>query len=248
MSDLLHPRVGALGLSVHLGVQVAGRLGQTVGPPAGSGVEDDVRLRAWIRRRGVNAAVGFSRGVLRGAGGHDFEALNWRRISVPLPADESGDAITLLHAGVPVNPMVGPRANPVGPTGDRPGAVGADQFIGVGPFVLERTHGHELTGASRRAVHTHPLKGPQLGVALQDASADGVARKEAHADASQNRRLDIAVHLDRPVLVMADAQEAIGAQQTRAVEMRVGIRDVAHVIAVGFEPVHEGVFPQEELA
>ena len=247
MSDLLHPRVGPLGLSVHLGVQVAGRLGQTVGPPTGRCVEDDVGLGAWIRRRCVNAAVGFSWGVLRGAGGHDFEALDRRRITVPFPADEAGDAIALLHAGVPVDPMVRPRANPVGTAGDRSRAVGANQFVGVGALVLERTHGHEFAGASRRAVHTNTLERPQLGVALEDASADSIAREEAHAHASQNGRLDVAVHLDGPVLVVADAQEAIGAQQTGAVEMRVGIGDVAHVIAVGLKPVHEGVLPQEEL-
>ena len=247
MSDLLHPRVGPLGLSVHLGVQVAGRLGKAVGPPAGRCVEDDVGLGAWIRRRGVNAAVGFSRGVLRGAGGHDFEALDRRRITVPFPADEAGDPVALLHLGIPVDPMVRPRANPVGAAGNRPGAVRANQFIGVGPLVRKRAHGHKFAGASRRAVHTNTLKGPQLGVALQNTSADSIAREEAHAHASQNRRLDVAVHLNRPVLVVADAQEAIGAQQTGAVEMRVGVGDVAHVIAVGLKPVHEGVLPQEEL-
>ena len=126
--------------------------------------------------------------------------------------------------------------------------MGANQFIGVGPLVLERTHGHELTGASGRSVHADPLEGPELGVAFQNTSADSIAREEAHAHTSQDRCLDVAIHLDRPVLVVPDAQEAIGAQQTGAVEMRVGIREVAHVVAVCFEPVHEGVLPQEELA
>jgi len=247
VGDLLHPRIGPLGLGVHLGVQIAGRLGQTVGPPASGGVEDDVRLGAWIRCRSVNAAIGLAWGVLRGAGGHDFEALDRRGIAVPFPADESGDAIALLHAGVAVDPMVRPRANPVGTAGDRPRAVSADQFVGVGALVLERTHGHKFARASRRSVHTDPFERPQLGVAFQNTSADGIAREEAHAHTGQDRRLDVAVHLDRPIFVVPNAQQAIGAQQTGAVEMRVGIRDVAHVVAVRLEPVHEGVFPQEEL-
>src|SRR3954469_7873553 len=104
--DLLGARVGAFGLGVDLGADVAGGFGERVGPPAGAGVEDEVVLWAGVDRAGV-LALGLAFAVGGGGGGEDLEAGDFFvGVAVPFPADEAGDCVAEFHVGVFEEPVV----------------------------------------------------------------------------------------------------------------------------------------------
>ncbi|MEY5016876.1 MAG: hypothetical protein RIS92_3234 [Verrucomicrobiota bacterium] len=80
---------------------------ETVSPPAGGGVKDHIALGSVVNRSRVLTSVEGSGRALGGAGGDDFESGDGCGISVPFPADDAGDAVAEIHAGVFVNPVVG---------------------------------------------------------------------------------------------------------------------------------------------
>ena len=150
--------VRTLRRGVDAGSHVAWGGAESVGPPACGGVEDHVALGPVVNRSSVLTSVEGSGCALGGSGSDDFESGDGCGVSVPFPADDAGDAVTEIHAGVFVNPVVGKRANPVGAAGDWSGAMGAYQCVCVGRLMGEGGHCFELAGASRRAEHADALE------------------------------------------------------------------------------------------
>ena len=70
----MNARVWAFWFGVDVWPKVAGRGGESVAPPDGSGVEDKVLFWAGINGGGVGAAVGLAGRILGRAAGDDFEA------------------------------------------------------------------------------------------------------------------------------------------------------------------------------
>src|SRR5260370_31914483 len=122
-------RFGAVGGRVLVG----GRGAQAVGPPDGGGVEHEIVLGSRIDRGRVGA---FRAAVGELTLGDDFEAGNIGRVAVPFPADESRNAVAVLHAAIGEYPVPLVGTNPVGSTGDREGAARAHQRGFIWSIVL----------------------------------------------------------------------------------------------------------------
>ena len=86
------------------GEDVARGAGETLRPPDGSGVEDDVLFWPGINRGGP--VSGSAASTPDGAFSHDLEAWLFRRCAMMFPSDEARDGITLFHAGALKDPVV----------------------------------------------------------------------------------------------------------------------------------------------
>src|SRR5262249_52277903 len=172
--DTLHACVRPFGLGVHFGTNVARRLADAIGPPAGGGVEDEVLLRSREDGRRITAAVGLAGRALRRAGGNDLQPGNRRRIAVPLPAHQSRNPVAGFHAGAGEEPVVRPSADPVRSACDWTRAVGPDQLVGVRPLVSERLHLLKLEHSSGRPKDTDTLEGADALVE-EDPPTDSIA-------------------------------------------------------------------------
>ncbi len=127
VSDLLHALVGALLSDPMLGgIDVSRGTGQAVGPPDGGGIEHDVILGAVVERRGVAPhRFPIDSGISLRDDIHPRE-FHGRR-TMPLPAQETFDRVSLLHSRTIEEPMLRHRQEPAfaprGPVG-RPVAGG----------------------------------------------------------------------------------------------------------------------------
>ena len=81
-----------------------------------------------------------------------------------------------------------------------------------------------------------------------DLAVDRIAAEEAQAHAAVARAGDVVHHRAGPVLVVADGEKSLHAQQAVGVAMGVDVRDVRHVVAVLLEPEGQRKLPEQELA
>src|SRR5207237_1829428 len=139
---------------------------------------------AGINRGGVNAAVELARGVLSWPGRHNLQTGNRRRVAMPLPTDESGNAVTVFHPGALEKPVVWFGANPIGAARHRTGAVRADEFVRIGPLVRQRFHRDEIARTTRRSENTHTFESAMGRAARvrrkQNSATHRVAGKKSH--------------------------------------------------------------------
>ena len=99
---------------------------QVLAPEDGRGVEDEIVLGAGIDRCGP--MLWPSASLQRCSFTDDFQTGNvGRRIAVIFPADQAGDAISLLHSRAFKDPMVGLGADPITAAIDRIDVASADQ-------------------------------------------------------------------------------------------------------------------------
>lgn len=113
--------------SIYGRANVTWRRCETVGPPAGGRIEDEVALGSGIAGGGKFSPVQFPRFVLGFGRGDDREPGNLGRIPVPFPADESGNPVSLAHPSTLKDPVLGLGANPIGAAGKGREVASADQ-------------------------------------------------------------------------------------------------------------------------
>ena len=78
-----------------------------------------------------------------------------------------------------------------------------------------------------------------------DATAAGVSGKECDIQAAADRMLQVVEHVDGIILIVADGEKALGAQQRFGIEMCIEVRDISHIVALRFEPIGQRELPQE---
>src|SRR5579871_647409 len=108
------------------------RSAQTIGPPDGGRIEDQVPTGAWVKRGRVGS---FRSPVGQFPAGHDFQTGNRRRIAMPFPAYQARNAVAVFHSGAVEEPMFFIRANPIRAAGNRKGATCPNESGFVWPIV-----------------------------------------------------------------------------------------------------------------
>src|SRR5207249_6468632 len=102
--------------------------------PNRGGVENEIVFGTGINRGRVDA---FRAAVGELALSYHFQTRDIGWVAVPFPADETWDAVAVLHAAAGENPVLVIGTDPVGAAGDRKSAAGADERGLVRPVVFQ---------------------------------------------------------------------------------------------------------------
>ena len=200
-------------------------LAKTLSPENRRRLEDVVALRSWID--GSRPVLRVDAALERRAFSDDFQPLDLRRIAVVLPADKTGDAVTLLHASAFKDPMIRFRAYPITTAIHRDHVDGPheESFIGTGRRILEPLQVIELLLPRQAAIGggagDGAVRSTVRGVAEGADPADRVARQEQHVYTSVPQGCHAMVLAHIPVFVVPGTDEGL------ALEASLGREHVA---------------------
>src|SRR5262249_49738691 len=105
--------------------------------------------------------------------------------------------------------------------------------------VLNRT---VLTNAADDSVRNATRAGKIL-----DHAAAGVSAQECDVYSRRDRGLHILQHVQRPILIMADGNQALGAKKAFRVRVRIDVADIRQVVTGFLHPEGKRKFPEQEL-
>ncbi len=132
MCDHLHPIIGSVrARPVRPGERVPRWRRQGLGPEDRRGVEDEVPFWARIDRRGP--LLGMLAPLPGGSGRHDFNARDWRWITVIFPTNQARNAVSVFDIQAGEHPVFGFDHDPVATTINRLDVPRTSKYPSSGP-------------------------------------------------------------------------------------------------------------------